>query len=176
MLLRRRPPSRAINSFHGGATPSSPSLLSYISVQQPSPPDSIVLIKHCCKPVSVLLKQFSKAQGHSSNIPLLCLFSTSRARAVAAVAAGENSGPPHLWPFDWLLYLDPESTGARLTDRCGHSGWLRLVCGEILPNKADFFQLFFVLQWFELASVNTEERRSKRSRARLTSLRIPRCE
>lgn len=142
------------------ASPGPPPSVLYISPlsfpasSEPPPPDSIVVIKHRCKPVSVLLKQFSKAQGHSSNIPLLCLFSTRRARAAAV--AGENSGPPHLWPFDWLLYLGPESIGASLTDRCRYAGWLWPVWGEILPSKADFFQLFLVLQGFKLTSVNIE--------------------
>lgn len=82
--------------------------------QQPSAPDSIAAIKHGRKPVSVLLKQFSMAQGHSSNISFLCL--PVQQKPTASCSWRKNSGRSHIRPFDWLLYLGAERIGAGLTD------------------------------------------------------------
>ena len=79
--------------------------------QQPSPLDSITAIKQGRKPVSVLLLQFSMAQGHGSNISFPCLLSRGWRRR-------ENSGRCHVRPCDWLLYL--------CTERIGQADWLAL--------------------------------------------------
>lgn len=68
------------------------------------------------KPVSVLLKQFSMAQGHGSNIS----FPLSPACSASGPCgrAEENSSHSHVRPFDWLLYLGAGRMEAGLTDWC----------------------------------------------------------
>lgn len=84
--------------------------------KQPAPSRSIAAIKHGRKPVSVLLKQFSMAQGHSSNISFSCL--PVQQRPGASCSWGEIVPILTSDPFDWLLYLGAERIGAGLTDWC----------------------------------------------------------
>lgn len=84
--------------------------------KQPAPSRSIAAIKHGRKPVSVLLKQFSMAQGHSSNISFSCL--PVQQKPGASCSWGEIVPILTSDPFDWLLYLGAERIGAGLTDWC----------------------------------------------------------
>lgn len=87
--------------------------------KQPAPSRSIAAIKHGRKPVSVLLKQFSMAQGHSSNISFSCLPVQQRPRC--ELQLGENGAHSHVRPV-WLTALF-----GRRKD-WGRPDWLVLRC------------------------------------------------
>lgn len=102
-------------------TPSTSSCTSVIWVTKPAAVAfqfNSGAIKHGGKPVSVLLKQFSMAQGQGSNIFFSSLPACSARGPDGELQLRKTANILASWLFDWPLHLGTERIGPGLTDWC----------------------------------------------------------